>query len=89
MTRRTSTLNLLAFQESQAAARLARERSLNDFFLRRNPRLQSTERYERGPLPSTDPRFGSRADYIEYEATREMGRFDPYVKYPAPARRRK
>lgn len=74
--------------ESQAEERLRRERRFNDFLLARCPPPRSTERYQRGPLPPSDPRFYTYAEYIDYRATREMGRFNPTVSYPAPERRR-
>jgi hypothetical protein len=71
-----------AYAEAQARTRLNRERSLNTFIASRNPNLPSTERYQRGPLPPSHPRFGTTADYINYLARREMGRFDPNIDYP-------
>ena len=73
-----------AYAEAQASARLQRERALNSVIASRNPHLRSTARYQCGPLPSWHPRFGSRADYLDYLARREMGRFDPHVDYPTP-----
>jgi hypothetical protein len=73
-----------AYAEAQAYARLRHERALNSFIESRNPHLPSTERYRCGPLPPWHPRFGTRADYVEYLARREMGRFDPEVTYPTP-----
>jgi hypothetical protein len=70
--------------EAQARAHLQRERTINCVIERRNPCLPSTARYQRGPLPPWHPRFGSPADYVEYLARREMGRFDPHVDYPTP-----
>ena len=78
-----------AYAEAQARARLQHERALNSFIASRNPQLPSTERYQRGPLPPWHPRFGSPADYLNYLARREMGRFDPQIDYPTPERSRK
>jgi len=68
--------------EAHARARLQQERAINHVIASRNPSLPSTERYRRGPLPPWHPRFGSPADYLDYLARREMGRFDPEVDYP-------
>jgi hypothetical protein len=73
-----------AYAEAQARARLNHERALNCVIASRNPHLSSTERYQRGRLPSSDPRFYSTAGYLSYVWRREMGRFDPHVDYPAP-----
>ena len=75
-----------AFAEAQARARLHHERALNSIIASRNPHLRSTERYRRGALPPWHPRFGSPADYLNYLARREMGRFDPQITYPTPER---
>lgn len=71
-----------AHAERQARARLAAERAINRVIESRNPSLLSTDRYREGPLPPSHPRFGSPADYADYETVRERGRFDPEVKYP-------
>jgi hypothetical protein len=78
-----------AYAEAQARARLQHERALNSIIASRNPQLPSTERYQRGPLPPSHPRFYSPADYLSYLARREMGRFDPEVDYPTPERLRR
>ena len=78
-----------AYAEAQARARLHHERALNSVIASRNPHLPSTERYLRGPLPPSHPRFGSQADYLDYLARREMGRFDPEITYPTPERFRR
>jgi hypothetical protein len=78
----TSGETAVAYAEARARARLHHERALNEFIARRRPDLPSAERYQRGPLPPWHPRFGSRADYLDYLARREMGRFDPNVAYP-------
>ena len=75
-----------AYAEAQARARLNHERALNSVIASRNPQLPSTERYQRGPLPPSHPRFYSPADYLNYLARREMGRFDPEIDYPTPER---
>ncbi len=67
--------------EAHARAHLNRERAINRVIEHRNPSLPPTARYQRGPLSSWHPRFGSLADYLEYLARREMGRFDPHVDY--------
>jgi hypothetical protein len=74
---------------AQAPARLQHERAFNSFIASRNPHLPSTERYQRGPLPPWHPRFGSPANYLNYLARREMGRFDPQIDYPTPERSRR
>jgi hypothetical protein len=77
-----------AYAEAQARARLQHERALNSVIALRNPHLPSTERYQRGPLPPWHPRFGSAADYLDYLARREMGRFDPEIDNLTPERSR-
>jgi len=69
------------YAEAQARARFRREEALNRVIETRNPRIRPTEKYLRGPLPSWSPEFGSFADYLEYRATRSMGKYDPNVKY--------
>ena len=68
--------------EAHARARRDHERAINRVIECRNPHLLSTPEYRRGALPPWHPRFGTHADYLDYLATREMGRFDPHVKYP-------
>lgn len=78
-----------AYAEAQARARMQHERALNSVIASCNPNLRSTERYQRGPLPPWHPRFGSPADYLNSLARREMGRFDPQIRYPTPERSRR
>jgi hypothetical protein len=70
------------FAEREQARRLQHEWFLNSVIEARNPHLESTERYQRGALPASDPRWYSRLDRLRYLTRREMGRFDPNVDYP-------
>jgi hypothetical protein len=75
---------IVRLMESQAEERLRRERHFNHLLATRCcAPAEETERYARGPLCPSDPRFYTRLDYLNYLATREMGRFNPTVKYPA------
>jgi hypothetical protein len=81
VTRRTPEA-AAAYAEAQARTQIDHERAINRVITQRNPTLPETERYRRGPLPPSHPRFGSRLDYLRYVANRTMGRFDPFVEYP-------
>jgi hypothetical protein len=77
------------FTPEAAAARAEREalrsyfheRELNQVIERRNPTLHATPAYAAGPISSWHPRWGSRAEYLRYRARREMGKYDPNVKF--------
>jgi hypothetical protein len=80
---------LVRLMEAQAEERIRHERKLNQFLGTRCCRpAQETERYARGPLCPSDPSFYTRLDYLNYLGKREMGRFNPTVKYPAPEKKR-
>jgi hypothetical protein len=69
------------YAERQARALYCRERRLNEVIERRCPNLKPTPEYQRGPLPAWLPRFYSPVERITYLARREMGKFDPNVRY--------
>jgi|GEM_PF-3244921 len=83
-TPRTTPETLVRIEEQRAEEVLKRERDLNRVIERRNPTLPSTEAYARGVIPSSDPRWYTKAQYTTYLGRREMGRFDPNVTYPTP-----
>ena len=70
------------YAEAQARARLERERAINQVIESRNPHLPESALYKRPPLPSWHPRFPTRESYTNYLATREMGRYNPTIKFP-------
>jgi hypothetical protein len=65
------------YMESQARQDYLREKSLNEFILRKNPSLQPTPEYTAGPLPAHHPRFSSAADHYRYLQKREFARLNP------------
>ena len=69
------------YAERQACAQICRERRLNEVIERRCPNLKPTAEYQRGPLPASSPRFYSPVQRLTYLARREMGKFDPNVRY--------
>ena len=70
------------YAEAQASKRLERERAINQVIASRNPNLPDTEAYRRGPVSPMHPMFPTKASYTEYLARREMGRFNPTIKFP-------
>jgi hypothetical protein len=85
MRRRIAPDTAARYAEAQAHVQIERERAINRVIKHRNPTLPETDRYRCGALPPSDPRFGSRLDYLRYVAKRTMGRFNPNVRYPTAA----
>jgi hypothetical protein len=69
------------FAERQAAARWAHERALNAVIEARRRGIKPTPKYAQGPASPSDPRFYTREAWLTYRWRREMGKYDPFVRY--------